>query len=382
VIWLAALPALAAGVYYLLVIVAAVKWGRLAASPRPPAPGPRSPVSILKPVHGRDPQFYKAIVSHAAQEYPEFEILFGCSDPADPALEDIRRLQREFPERRIEAVTVPTDAPNAKVGVLAELAKRARYPLLLVNDSDIAVEPGYLMAVTAPLADPEIGLVTCLYRGAAESWAARCEALGIATEFAPSVLVARLLGVAEFALGSTMVFRAEALGRIGGFAAIANYLADDYQLGRHISQLGYRIEFAPVVVETDLGAESWIETWRHQLRWSRTIRVSRSSGYYGYVITHATLWSLAAMAWGQWWAGLSVLVLRVLAGVLVGTAILKDRNVLRDFWLIPLRDLFGFAVWAGGLFGHTVQWRDRELHLRPDGRILEEAPLPAPLLQR
>ena len=138
--------------------------------------------------------------------------------------------------------------------MLAELARRARYSLLLVNDSDIVVEPGYLRAVTAPLADPGVGMVTCLYRAGAESWASRFEALGIATEFAPSVLVARLLGVAEFALGSTMVFRAAALEKIGGFAAIANYLADDYQLGRHIAQLGYRIEFAPVVVETHLGA--------------------------------------------------------------------------------------------------------------------------------
>ena len=256
--------------------------------------------------------------------------------------------------------------------MLAELARRARHALLLVNDSDIVVEPGYLRAVTAPMADPGVGMVTCLYRAGAESWASRFEALGIATEFAPSVLVARLLGVAEFALGSTMVFRAAALERIGGFAAIANYLADDYQLGRHIAQLGYRIEFAPVVVETHLGGGSWGQTWRHQLRWSRTIRVSRPSGYYGYVVTHATLWGLVALAAHQWQAGAAALAVRVLAGVWVGAGILGDRKVLRDFWLIPLRDLFGFAVWVAGIFGDTVQWRDRQLKLRPDGRIFDE----------
>lgn len=383
-IWLAAAPAVAAAAYYLLVIVAAVKWGRPPGLPLASGPPRRpAPLSILKPIHGRDPHFYQAIVSHAAQKYPEFEILFGVSDPLDPALEDIRRLQREFPRRRIEIVvapmTAPTAAPNAKVGVLAELARRARYPLLLVNDSDIAVGPGYLLAVTAPLDNPEIGLVTCLYRARADSWASRCEALGIATEFAPGVLVARLLGVAEFALGSTMVFRAESLRRIGGFEAIANYLADDYQLGLRISRLGYRIEFAPVVVETDLGAVRWAQTWRHQLRWSRTIRVSRPSGYYGYVVTHATPWALVAMAGGQWWAAWLALGVRMLAGVLVGAVILKDRNVLRDFWLMPLRDLFGFAVWVAGLFGHTVQWRDRELRLRPDGRILKDAHGPDPI---
>jgi len=376
VIWLATLPALAAGAYYVLVIVAAIKWGRSAGRSRGLGSDRIPPVSILKPVHGRDPQFYEAIVSHAAQEYPEFEILFGSCTAADPALEDVRRLQRAFPQRRIEAVVIPTDAPNAKVGVLAELAKQARYPLLLVNDSDIRVEPGYLTTVTAPLADPAIGLVTCLYRGAARSWASRAEALGIATEFAPSVLVARLLGVVEFALGSTMVFRSETLRRIGGFENIANYLADDYQLGRRISQLGYKIDFASVVVETDLGAESWRGVLQHQLRWARTIRVSRPPGYYGYVVTHATLWSLTAMALGQWRAAVMVLAVRILAGVWVGAVILKDSKVFRDFWMIPLRDLFGFAVWVGGLFGNTVQWRDRELRLRRDGRIVEDNTLP------
>jgi ceramide glucosyltransferase len=238
-----------------------------------------------------------------------------------------------------------------------------------VNDSDIVVAPGYFRTVVAPLRDPHIGLVTCLYRAHSESWASHFEALGIATEFAPSVMVARLLGQAEFALGSTMVFSAEALRRIGGFERIARYVADDYQLGCHIRKLGYRIEFAPVVVETDLGAGSWAHTWRHQLRWSRTIRVSRPAGYYGYAVTHATLWALVAFAGQQWWAGGIALAIRMTAGVLVGTAILKDRGVLARFWLIPLRDLFGFAVWAAGAFGNRVQWRDRSLVLEPGGII-------------
>jgi ceramide glucosyltransferase len=373
VIWLLALPALAAAAYYLLAVVAAARW-KATHPVRPSHSLP--PLSVLKPIHGRDPRFFEAIFSHAAQDYPEFEILFGVSNPEDPALEDIYRLKHEFPERRIEVITASTSAPNAKVGVLAELARRARYSLLLVNDSDIVVDPGYFRAVTAPLEDPAVGLVTCLYRAQAESIASAAEALGIATEFAPSVLVARLLGVAEFALGSTMVFRAEALRRIGGFKTIASYLADDYQLGRHICSLGYRIEFAPVVVETDLGGESWRQTWRHQLRWSRTIRVSRPAGYFGYVITHATLWSIVALAAGQWEVAAATMALRMLAGVWVGKGILRDPEVLRNAWMIPFRDLFGFAVWAAGLNGHTVQWRDRLLELQPDGRILEEAPEP------
>jgi ceramide glucosyltransferase len=363
---LLAIPALAAAAYYLLATIAAARW-----KATHPARASHSlpPLSILKPIHGRDPRFYEAIFSHAAQDYPEFEILFGLADADDPALEDIHRLRREFPNRRIEIVIAPTEAPNAKVGVLAELARRARYGLLLVNDSDIVVDPGYLRTVTAPLEDPQVGLVTCLYRAQAESFASSAEALGIATEFAPSVMVARLLGVAEFALGSTMVFRAAALEKFGGFDAIADYIADDYHLGRHICELGYRIEFAPMVVETDLGGESWLQTWRHQLRWSRTIRVSRPSGYFGYVITHATLWSAVSVVAGQWWAAAIAMSLRMIAGIWIGAGILRDREVIRNAWMIPLRDLFGFAVWTAGLAGHTVYWRDRILTLQPDGRI-------------
>jgi ceramide glucosyltransferase len=363
------LPALVAAAYYFLAIVAAWRWKRKA----PATVGNAlPPLSILKPVHGRDPGFYEAIRSHASQDYPEFEILFGVTDPYDEALSDIERLRREFPERAISIHRVFTKSPNAKVGVLAELAAHARYPVLLVNDSDIVVQPGYLRSVTAPLADPEIGLVTCLYRGRAESWAARAEAVGIATEFAPSILVARLLGVAEFALGSTMVFRAEALQRIGGFESIEGFIADDYQLGRQINDLAYRIEFAPVVVETSLGGETWAQTWHHQVRWSRTIRVSRSGGYYGYVVTHATLWALVALAAGQWQAALAALAVRMAAGLAVGSGILSDPLVTRYFWMIPLRDLFGFAVWLAGSFGREVNWRDRRLRLSPDGRISAE----------
>ena len=367
-IWAA--PALAAAAYNGLALVGAARWVRR----RPPEPAPvyPPPISILKPVHGLDPRFYEAIVSHASQNYPEFEILFGVTGPNDETLAAIRRLRAEFPWVAISVRVVQTDAPNQKVGVLAELARHARYPILLVNDSDIVVEQGYLHAVSAPLSDPKVGLVTCLYRADARSWASRAEAIGIATEFAPSVLVARLLGVSEFALGSTMVFRAEALSRIGGFDAIATFLADDYQLGRRISELGYRIEFSPVVVATDLGAGSWRETWKHQLRWSRTIRVSRPSGYYGYVVTHATLWALAAVAAGQYWAAALALSMRMAAGMVIGGGILRDRKVLTHAWMIPLRDLFGVAVWLCGAFGRRVYWRDQTLELRSDGRICEE----------
>jgi ceramide glucosyltransferase len=361
-----AIPALAGAAYYSLAVVAALRFRR---APAPRLAAPLLPVSILKPVHGRDPRFYEALVSHARQQYPAFEILFGVSDPRDAALEDIARLRREFPSVPMSLHVVPTTAPNMKAGVLEGLAAQARHPWIVVNDSDISVGPDYLREVAAPLADPAVGLVTCLYRARADHWAARAEALGIATEFAPSVLVARLLGQAEFALGSTMAFRAETLAAAGGFGAIASYLADDYQLGRRISELGRRVEFSRQVVETGLAGRSAADVWRHQLRWSRTVRVSRPAGYYGYVVTHATFWALVAMAAGEWQAGCAALAVRLAAGVLVGAGILGYRRAWSDFWAMPLRDLFGFAVWVAGLFGSRVEWRGERLRLQPDGTI-------------
>jgi ceramide glucosyltransferase len=361
-----AVPALAAAAYYLLALIAAARWSGPAARRRTHyAP----PISILKPIHGRDPGFYACIRSHAAQHYPEFEILFGVSDPDDPAIEDIESLQREFPDLPISCHRVSTTAPNVKAGVLAVLARHARHEVLLVNDGDIFVPPDYLHAVVEPLTRAGTGLVTCLYRAHGGSAATRMEALGIATDFAPSVMVARLLGVAEFALGSTMVFRAETLRAIGGFEIIFDYLADDYQLGRHIYQLGLHIAFADVVVETNLGAGSWHDVWRHQLRWARTIRVSRYAGYCGSIVTHATLWSLVALLAGAWWAAIPALALRIAAGTWIAAEVLEDRTAARSSALIPFRDLFGSAIWLAGLFGETVEWRGLHLRLRPDGRI-------------
>jgi ceramide glucosyltransferase len=360
-----AIPAILAGIYHLIALVAALRFHSRRATPECPF----HPVSILKPVHGRDPQFYEAIRSHALLDYPEFEILFGVNDPNDPARADIARLAAEFPERAIRMIPCGGNLPNRKVAVLAELARHARYPILVVNDSDITVERDYLRAVTAPLQAPETGLVTCLYRADGEGRPARWEALGIATDFAPSVLVARAVGVAEFALGSTMAFRAADLERMGGFAAIGEYLADDYQLGRHIAELGYRIVLAPAVVATTLRGETWGESWRHQLRWARTIRVSRRGGYFGYVITNASIWAAVAAAGGAWRVAAALLAVRILAGVVTARRVLKDGNAARWWFLIPLRDLWGCAVWLGGLAGSSVEWRGEKLRLTREGRI-------------
>ena len=355
---------------YQLFAIAACLWHRLGArrgaGPRPA----NSAVSILKPIRGADPGFYAAIRSQALQEYPQFEILFGIRDPADSAVPEIRRLIQEFPSVPIRLILCSQDAPNRKVGVLMDLAREARYPLLIVSDSDITVPDGYLRDVTAPLADPAIGLVTCLYRAEADNLPSLFEALAIATDFGPSTLVAPFVGISEFGLGSTLAFRRADLERIGGFAAIADYLADDYQLGRKLHSLGLRNLISKVVVSTRLSAESWSAAWKHQVRWARTIRLSRGA-YVGLPVTYAAFWALISAACGQWRLAAALLAIRLAMAITSGWFVLRSADVWKYFYLIPFRDLWGVAIWAAGLFGDTVEWRGRRLKLTPDGKIIE-----------
>ena len=319
---------------------------------------------MLKPVHGLDEGFREALASHAAME-GEFELLCGVRGLDDPAVAAIR----EFPRARV--VECPTRRPNGKAGVLIDLAEAARNPILVVNDADIRVEPDYLAQVTAPLSDPSVGLVTCLYRAEGDTLAARFEGLGIATEFAPSTLVARLVGVDEFALGSTMAFRRADLERIGGFEAIADYLADDYQLGHRLHALGLRCVLSDAIVTTYLSG-TWAGVWRHQIRWARTIRVSKFFGYLGLPVTYATLWAAVEAALGRWDLAVGLLALRMIMALESGWRVMRSRDVLRLWFLIPARDLFAVAVWCVGLFGDSVTWRGERLRLDPDGRIIIE----------
>lgn len=357
--------AVAAVLYQLLAIVAILRHK----SQHPIGNGRHLPVSILKPVYGKDPGFYDAIRSHAQQQYPEFEILFGIRRQDDPARFEAERLIAEFPALPIRVVLCDTILPNLKVGSLIDLAREARHPILIVNDSDISVPANYIRDVTGPLSDPGVGLITCLYRAEAHDWPSRVEALAIATDFAPSTLVARLFGVSDFAFGSTMAFRKTDLDRIGGFRAIGDYIADDYQLGHKLHALGLRNVISDVIVSTRLSSGSWLGAWRHQVRWARTIRLSGGAGYAGLAITYATLWAAVAALAGLWWIALTLIAIRLAMAVTAGR-LLRSADVWKFCYAIPVRDLAGVAVWAAGLFGQTVFWRDRRLRLDHEGKIV------------
>ncbi|MBC8167503.1 MAG: bacteriohopanetetrol glucosamine biosynthesis glycosyltransferase HpnI [Bryobacteraceae bacterium] len=327
----------------------------------------RPGVSILKPVKGGDEQLYEAIRTHAELVYPDFEILFGVQDLSDSALPFLERLRAEYPAVAIQIIHATTRAPNSKVGVLEELAAAARHPVLVANDADISVPHDYLHRLVAALANEKVGLVTCLYRATADSFASTLEALGIATDFAPSALVAPFVGVREFGLGSTLAFRAEVLETAGGFRAVREYLADDYQIGKRIHALGLEVEMSRMVVSTHLSG-GWKEVWAHQVRWARTIRLSRS-GYFGLPVTNASFWALLALLAGMWWAAIPLLALRLLAGFIAGRLVLRDPITKSFWWMMPARDLLGMIIWIVGAFGSAVRWRVQLLKLDSEGRI-------------
>ena len=368
----AILGCLSSSVYYLICLWSARAFLRKGSEDANQPAEALPPVSILKPLRGTDPDIYESFRSHCLQDYPVYEIIFGVSDPADPAVASVQQLQREFSDRAIRLVVCPNKlGANVKVSNLEQMLPSAHYDHLVVNDSDIRVEPGYLSQIMASLADERVGMVTCLYRGVASpTLGSRLESLGISTDFCAGVLVARLLeGGIRFGLGSTLAFRRGDLARIGGFRSIADFLADDYELGRRIAGLGLQVVLSDVVVETHLPAYDFRGFLSHQMRWARGVRDARLGGYIGLVSTYGLTWALLALIalhaspWSWAIVGVTVL-LRLTSALAVGSAALKDRQLLRNLWLLPVRDLLAVGVWIASFTGHTVSWRGDRFELK------------------
>jgi len=329
------------------------------------------PVSILKPLKGTDPEMYESFRSHCLQDYAGYEILLGISDAKDPAVELVEELKREFPHCAIKLVRCEKNlGVNGKVSSLAQLVKAAKYDMLLVNDSDIRVTPDYLRTVITELQAAGTGLVTCLYRGVpANTIASRLESLGISTDFAPGVLAAmQIEGGLHFGLGSTLAFRRRELDAIGGFEAIMDYLADDYELGKRIAEQGLSVLLSRSIVQTFLPAYGFSGFFSHQLRWARTIRASRPGGYAGLLLTYTLPWSILCLvlARGARWAWalfIAAALLRMTMALVSGIFVLRDREVVRSLWLLPIRDLLAPLVWLGGMFERKIVWRGQKFEL-------------------
>jgi ceramide glucosyltransferase len=363
------------GLVYQGAALAALWFFRRRPLPRPVA-GELPGLTVLKPLRGLSAETEACLASFCQQDYPRFQIMFGVAAADDPAAGVVAALAARFPQVEMELVHCPqTLGINPKVSTLRQLVPRARYDWLVIADSDVLAPPDLLARLAAALAEPGVGLTSCLYRaGPPATLGSALEALAISADFIPSVAVAFYLEGVSFALGAVMAVRREALAQMGGLAAIADHLADDYQLGHGVHRAGWRVTLLPLMVSTWQPHTSLAGFFSHQLRWARTYRVCRPRGFFGYGITFVAAWSLLAWWLSGWsfWGGVlwaSALAARTLvawgAARLLGAG-LSIRAILS---LLPLKDMASFVIWILSFLGRQVVWQGRRYRVKPDGRL-------------
>jgi ceramide glucosyltransferase len=361
------LAAIAGSVYALVAIWVAHAFQR-AARGSPPATYP--PVTILKPLHGAEPNLYAALSSFCLQNYPApLQIVLGVADPADPAAATARRLIAELPDRDIALVIDPRrHGANAKVSNLINMQGRARHDVLLIADSDIAVSPDYLTGVAAALDQPDVGLVTCLYHGVPSTglWS-RLAAAAIDYHFLPNVLVGLKLRLATPCFGSTIAVRKSTLAGIGGLQSVADQLADDYALGMAVRRAGRKVAIPPLLVSHACAERSLRELSMHEIRWARTIRGVDSPGFAGLAITYAVPLALLGVILGGLTPAAWILAIALVCRFAL-QAELHRLFRLRSgiFWLGPIRDILSFTVFVASFFGRRVEWRGHRYAVNAD----------------
>lgn len=329
------------------------------------------PVSILKPVRGLDPDAYANFASFCRLDYPEYEILFCVGDTADPALPVIQRVAADFPQVKIRTIIGSgREATNDKCAKLARLTDEAAYEHVVINDSDVSAEPDYLRRLMAPLADPHVGAVTCLYAPSQSSsqiasWVQHLQEAGMLSDFYPGLFVANELDGIKFALGPTIATRVSCLREFGGYAAIENRPADDLLIGRLIAEQGREVVLLPYAVTTVPDFDSFGDLFFKRLRWMTVMRHMRPAGHIGLIFTLGLFWTLLAIALApSATIALSFLFgylfVRALLTLIVGKAGLRQRGLWKQIFLVPVWDAVATAIWTVSFFRHTIRWRGHD----------------------
>ncbi len=333
------------------------------------------PITILKPLCGLDFDTYENLWSCCEQDYPQYQVIFSVKDSHDPSREIVEKLINQFPDIDIELVISDrTIGANLKVSNLNNALTKAKYDILIIADSDIRVNKDYLKTIIQPLKQENVGVVTCLYRSVGDDCISSIESLPRSTEFYPSVLVAKHLQGIDFAFGATIVMRKQVLEKIGGFKAIADYLADDYLLGNLPANLGYDVVLSDYIVDHVLGKGEIKSSIQRLIRWDKCAKVSKFWGYLGLIFTYGTLhsllflivsdfsmlgWSILMITWGM----------RLIMAWFVGIKHIEDAIAKKWFWFIPIRDLISVAFWCYSFISNQVIWRGQKMRLVSGGKL-------------
>lgn len=330
------------------------------------------PVTILKPLCGAEADLLECLRSFCQQDYPRFQIVFGVRDTTDPAVAVVQSLQGEFPHLDLVIATnAPHSGSSRKVSNLINMMPLARHEYLVIADSDVRVAPDYLAKVVPPLLDSRVGIVTCPYLGRPRPGLWSLVASVFVNEwFMPSARIAALFGSRAFAFGATIAIRREVLTAIGGFAVIANQLADDYRLGELTRRVGLRTVLSEVVVETCMAERSLGELVRHELRWLRTIRAVRPLGYSFAFISFGVPVAVAGAVLSRGSAAsLIMLALTVTARLMLHAIVRGPRLSATPPWVLPVSDFLAFALWCWGFVTSHVHWRDIRYRVARDGSL-------------
>jgi ceramide glucosyltransferase len=354
-------------VFSLLAIVAAERYR--AVKPSTLASDQLPPLSVLKPLHGLDEGLEENLRSFFEQDYPAFEILFAVEEEADAAVPVARQLIARYPHTPARLVIAgPSPFPNAKVHSLRAMVAEARNDLIVMADSDVRVTPEFLRIVAAEMSRPNVALVTSPYRAVAgKSFWSRLEAIGLNTEFIAGVLVARMLGGMDFALGPNIATRKTHLDEIGGLAELQLYLAEDFVMGNRLAGRGRGVVLSSYAIEHRIGSQALGPNLSHRLRWNRSTRRSRPLGYVGQIFTYPLPLALALAAWNPWWWPLSAVTIAI--RYLAAWRTSKSVEARPSYVWLPLQDLISFAMWGAGFFGNEITWRSRRFSIDKLGRF-------------
>jgi ceramide glucosyltransferase len=336
-------------------------------------------VSLLKPLHGLEPQLAENLESFLTQDYPEYEVLFAVDQKDDEAVAVAQSVMNRHPERAASIIVNGEPPwPNPPAHSFFHMAKKARAEILVTSDSDVIVDKDYLRQVVPPLLHKNTGMLTCVYRGLSTGgfWSLM-DAIGMSVEMTAGVVIANWMEGMKFGLGPTIVVRRDALDAIGGYRAIGEYFSNDFVIGNFIAARGFDVELSRHVISHVVPPMSFKRMWQHQVRWAAGTRKSRPLGHLGtglvFAVPYGLMALIAGIMLGHPVIGAAVLgwsvLNRIIESLLIGWGITRDPECLRRPWLYAVRDLLGFAVWTASYLIRKITWRQGRFELMDDGRV-------------